>query len=130
SAVEQAELRGLVSLEQDGRRLQARLAHPLYGEVRRARAGQVRARRLRGCIALALGATGARRADDTLRRAMLALDSDLPPDPQLLTVAAGDAARLLDLPLATRLGRAAVAAGGGFPAQMIVVSALNGLGLP
>ncbi|HET9257124.1 MAG TPA: AAA family ATPase [Pseudonocardiaceae bacterium] len=40
ASVEQAELRGLVSVERDGRRLHTRLAHPLYGEVRRARAGQ------------------------------------------------------------------------------------------
>lgn len=70
-AVEHAEERGVVSVERDGRRLQARIAHPLYGEVRRARMGELRARRLRGRIATALVNTGARRADDTLRCAAL-----------------------------------------------------------
>jgi hypothetical protein len=118
AAVEQAETRGLVSVERAGRRLQARLAHPLYGEVRRARTGQLRGRRLRGQIATALTCTGARRADDTLRRAVLTLDSDLPPDPQLLTAAARCAVQFFDLPLAERLARAAVDAGGGFDARL------------
>lgn len=127
AAVEQAEMTGLVSVELDGRRLQARLAHPLYGEVRRARTGQLRARRLRGAIATALAGTGARRAEDTLRRAVLTLDSDLKPDPQLLTAAAGSAVQLLNLPLAERLARAAVAAGGGFEPQLTLSNALSWL---
>jgi DNA-binding CsgD family transcriptional regulator len=125
AAVEQAETRGLVSVEQHGRRLQARLAHPLYGEVRRARAGQLRSRRLRGQIASALASTGARRADDTLRRAVLVVDSDLPPDPHLLTAAARTAVQLCDLPLAERLARAAVAAGGGFDSRLTLAYALS-----
>lgn len=124
-AVEQAEERGLVHVERDGRRLQARLAHPLYGEVRRTDMGQLRGRRLRGRIATALADAGGRRVDDALRRAVLALESDLEPDAQLLTEAAENAARLFDLPLAERLGRAAVAAGAGFSAQTIVGSAVS-----
>ncbi|MER5627904.1 LuxR C-terminal-related transcriptional regulator [Streptosporangium sp. NPDC002544] len=126
-AVEQAEAAGLISVEQTGRRLQARLTHPLYGEVRRAGMGLLRARRLRGRISQALAETGARRVDDTLRRAVLAVDSDLEPDWRLLTEAAGQAAQLCDLPLAVRLGRAAQVAGGGFEAQAIVVAAVTGL---
>jgi hypothetical protein len=76
-AVEQVEGRGLIEVYPDGRRLQARLAHPLFGEVRRAQIGMLHARRLRGRIAQALADTGGRRADDTLRRAVLMLDSDL-----------------------------------------------------
>lgn len=127
-AVEHAEGRELVSVEKDGRRLQARLAHPLYGEVRRAGLGEVRARRLRGQIASALAAAGGRRADDTLRRATLAIESDLELDRQLLTEAAERAAFLVDFPLAERLGRAAVAAGGGFAAQAIVAFAVSWTG--
>ena len=52
-AVEDAEQRGLVRIVHEPR-LAARLAHPLYGEVRRAEIGQLRARRLRGLIATAL----------------------------------------------------------------------------
>lgn len=76
--------------------------------------GELRARCLRGGIATALAATGARRGDDTLRRAVLALDSDLPPAPVLLAAAAQSAIALADLALAERLARAAAAAGGGF----------------
>ena len=67
-AVEQVEARGLVEVYRDGRRLQARLAHPLYGEVQRGQMGVLHARRLCGRIACALANTGGRRAGDTLRR--------------------------------------------------------------
>src|SRR5581483_4577843 len=113
-AVEQVEARGLVEVYAHGRRLQARLAHPLYGEVQRAQIGMLHARRLRGRIARVLTATGGRRADDTLRRAVLTLGSDLAPDPVLLTDAARRATELGDLALTERLARASVAAGGGF----------------
>jgi DNA-binding NarL/FixJ family response regulator len=124
-AVEQVEARGLVEVRPDGRRLQARLAHPLYGEVQRAQIGALHARRLRGQIAQALGATGGRRADDTLRRAVLMLDSDLPPDAVLLTAAARRATELGDLRLAVRVARVAVTAGGGFEPRLILGNALG-----
>ncbi|GAA3431718.1 LuxR C-terminal-related transcriptional regulator [Kutzneria kofuensis] len=127
ATVEEAESRGLIELTPDGRRLQARLAHPLYGEVRRSAMGRLRARRLSGEIARAITATGARRAEDTLRRAVLTLDSDLEPDPDLLTVASGAATEMLDLPLAERLATAAVAAGGGFDARLNMANALSWL---
>ena len=100
--VEQAEGRGLVRV--DG--LVARLAHPLYGEVRRATMGTLRARRLRGQVAQTLEA-----APDPIPRAVLTLDSDLAPDPALFLRAAEAATRLYDLPLAERLARAAAATG-------------------
>jgi DNA-binding NarL/FixJ family response regulator len=124
-AVEQAEARGLIEVYPDGRRLQARLAHPLYGEVRRAQMGIVHARRLRGRVARALADTGDRRAGDTLRRALLTLDSDLPPDPVLLTDAARRATELGDLALAERVARAAVEAGGGFEPRLLLGNALH-----
>ncbi|MEV6110645.1 AAA family ATPase, partial [Streptomyces sp. NPDC051940] len=127
AAVEEAEARGLVRVDTEGRRLQARLAHPLYGELRRSQLGTLRARRLRGRIAAALAGTGARRSDDTLRRAVLALDADLPPDPELFVAAAHHAVRLLDLPLGERLAGAAVAAGGGFEAELVHAHALSWL---
>ena len=112
-AVEDGEARGLVRVDPDGDRWQARLAHPLYGEVRRAQLGRLRARRLRGQIAVALTDAAEAHATDSLRRAVLALDSDLPPDPRLLTSAARSACQLVDFNLAERLASAAVAAGGG-----------------
>lgn len=126
--VERVEARGLIEVAVDGRRLDARLAHPLYGEVQRARCGQLRARRLRGRIASALAATGARRVDDALRRAVLAIDSDEMPDHGLLIAAAHRAAALSDAPLAARLARAAAAAGGGFEARLTLATVLVGNG--
>jgi hypothetical protein len=123
-AVEQVEARGLVEVYLDGRRLQARLAHPLFGEVHQAQIGMFHARRLRGRIACALGATGGRRADDTLRRAVLMLDSDLPADPVLLTDAARRATELGDFVLAVRVARAAVAVRDGFEPRLILGNAL------
>ncbi|MFC1401081.1 helix-turn-helix transcriptional regulator [Streptacidiphilus cavernicola] len=123
--VELAEDRGLVSVERDGRRLDVRLAHPLYGEVRRAEIGLLRARRLRGRIAEALRATGANRAEDTLRRATLTLESDLEADLALLTAAARHALELFDLDLAGRLAAAAVAAGAGFEARWTLAFCLS-----
>ncbi|MGE3664935.1 MAG: LuxR C-terminal-related transcriptional regulator [Pseudonocardia sp.] len=126
-AVERVEGRGLIEIYPDGRRLQARLGHPLYGELQRAHCGQLRARRLRGRIAGALGATGARRSDDALRRAALAVDSDLEPDADLLIRGAKRAAELCDAVLSQRLARAAVVAGGGIPARFALCDALLGL---
>jgi hypothetical protein len=64
-AMEQVETRGLIEVYPDRRRLQARLAHPLFSEVQRAQMGTLQARRLRGRIAQALAGTGGRRPDDT-----------------------------------------------------------------
>ena len=100
--LEEAERRGLVRT--DG--TLARLAHPLYGEVRRAAMGTVRARRLRGEVALTLEPS-----PDPIPRAVLTLDSDLPADPVLFLQAAEAATCLFDLPLAERLARAAAASG-------------------
>ncbi len=110
--LEQAEDRGLVRI--DG--LVARLAHPLYGEVRRAAMGTLRARRLRGQVALTLD-----EAPDPIPRAVLTLDSDLPPEPALFLRAAEAATRMYDLPLAERLSRAAAAPGD--PAARLVHAA-------
>jgi DNA-binding NarL/FixJ family response regulator len=124
-AVEQAESRGLVEVYPDLRRLQARLAHPLYGELQRAQIGTLHARRLCGRLASALADTGGRRAGDTLRRALLMVESDLPPDPVLLTKAAGRATELGDLALAEQLARAAIAAGGGLEPRLLLGNALH-----
>ena len=116
-ALEEAEDRGLVRT--DG--LVARLAHPLYGEVRRSSMGTARARRLRGQVAATLTGT-----PDPIPRAVLTLDSDLPADPVLFLRAAEAATRLYDLPLAERLARAA--AGTGVPvARLVHAAALSWL---
>jgi DNA-binding CsgD family transcriptional regulator len=128
AAVEDAELRGLITFDHTGTSVDARLAHPLYGEVRRERAASVRLRRLRGLVAAQLAASDDR--DDTrvlVRRAALSLDSDLKPDPDLLLKAAQGAVWLADLPLADRLADAAIHAGAGTEARFVRQHALGWL---
>jgi DNA-binding CsgD family transcriptional regulator len=126
AAVEQADIRGLIVLDQVGDRVEARLAHPLYGEVRRNRAAATRLRRLRGLVAAELAASDDR--DDmqvVVRRANLSLDSDLEPDSDLLVRAASGAVWLWEFPLADRLTAAAIRAGGGADAKLIRAYALS-----
>jgi len=80
----------------------------------------VRARRLRSQLVEAL--TG---VQDILRHAVLAVDSDLAPDPALFLAAAYRAAMLTDLVLAERLARAARDGGAGFPAQFLLAFLLS-----
>jgi DNA-binding NarL/FixJ family response regulator len=123
--VERLAERGLIDISTDGARSEVRLGHPLYGEAVRGRLSLPRSRRLRGDLSRALRATGGRRAGDDLRRAILDLDSDTPPDSALLLLAAGQAMNLNDLHLAERLLRAAVDAGGGFDAQLALAFLLS-----
>ena len=124
-AVEDAETHGLLRIERVEGRLQARLAHPLFGEVRRNGLGRLRARRLRGQIAQGLADHPDDELLDSLRRAVLLLDSDLEHDPALLCAAARSAASLVDLELTERLARAAVAAGGGFEPRLTLARTLS-----
>lgn len=128
-AIEDADSRGLITFEQVGEAIRVRVAHPLYGEVRRRRAPLTRMRRLRGLIASELATRDDR--DDihaVVRRAALSLDSDLPPDSALLTRAANGAVWLADLALAERLAHAADRAGGGAEAGFVRAHALSWLG--
>jgi DNA-binding CsgD family transcriptional regulator len=129
AAVEEADMRGLITLETVDAGMQVRVAHPLYGEVRRRRAAPTRLRRLRGLVATELAKSGDR--DDlrvVVRRATLSLDSDLQPDPDLLIRAARGAVWLPDLPLADRLADAAIRAGGAAEANFLRAHALSWLG--
>jgi DNA-binding CsgD family transcriptional regulator len=129
AAVEDAELRDLITLEHVDDAVQVWLAHPLYGEVRRKRAPVARLRRLRGLVTAEL-ATSEDRDDRRVlvRRATLSLDSDLQPDADLLTGAARAAVWLIDLPLADRLAHAAIHAGGGLEASLVCAFVLSWLG--
>jgi DNA-binding CsgD family transcriptional regulator/tetratricopeptide (TPR) repeat protein len=109
--LEAAEQMHLVTVERAGRGLVATLAHPLYGELRRATAGEMHLSRIRGRLArrLACEPDGDMRA--TVRRALLVLHSDLPPDPELYLTAARCAAVLLDPDAADRFAAAAAECG-------------------
>ncbi|MBX9247209.1 helix-turn-helix transcriptional regulator, partial [Actinotalea ferrariae] len=89
--------------------------------VRRSAMGVARARRLRGLLAVRLDAS-----TEPIRRAVLAVESDLPPDGALLVRAAQDALGFHDLPLAERLARAA-AADGDWHARLVHASTLSWL---
>jgi DNA-binding CsgD family transcriptional regulator len=102
-SVEDARNKGLITIEYDASKSVARLAHPLYGEVRRWKTSGRRGRHLRGRVVRALGDIAVCDSQDLLRRALLLLESDLPSDAMLFTQAAGVAMQLLNPLLAERL---------------------------
>lgn len=106
-----AEQMHLISVERTAGILKARLAHPLYGELRRATAGEMYLSKVRGDLARRLAGQADQDPQTTVRRALLMLESDLPPDPELYLDAARHTMRLLDLDLAERLATAAAASG-------------------
>lgn len=106
-----AESSGLVNVERSGGRLMARLAHPLFGELRRANAGEMYLSQIRGRLAARLARDGDADMRATVRRALLRLESDLDPEPELYLESARHAMTLLDLDLADRLATAATHAG-------------------
>ena len=127
-AIEEANLRGLVTVDESDAGIDVRLAHPLYGEVRRSRSAETRLRRLRGMVATELAsAPGSDDMRSVVRRASLSLDSDLTPDTDLLLTAARGAIWLGDLRLADRLAKAAIRAGASPRAYFLRAHALSWL---
>lgn len=126
------ERRGLVVTAARGRRVEARLAQPLYGEIVARQLPPGATRHLRRELSAALRETGARRAADTLRLGTWQLTEDGPVDVELLTRAAGEANRAFDHDLAARLARAAMnaaaAATAGVPAALELAAAAARLG--
>lgn len=109
SALVTLERAGLVVAEEDGRRLQIRVAHPLYSEVLRGGTEPEGRRAVLYRLAEALQATGARRRGDRVRLATWSVDSglDIPADD--LAAAARVARFSWDLDLARRLAEEAFA---------------------
>jgi DNA-binding CsgD family transcriptional regulator len=127
-AIEDANLRGLITVDKGDGGIEVRLAHPLYGEVRRSRSAETRLRRLRGRVATELAsAAGSDDIRSVVRRASLSLDSDLTPDTDLLLTAARGAIWLGDLRLADRLAKAAIRAGASPRAYFLRAHALSWL---
>lgn len=112
SAIEEAEQRELIRTSGE----EVYVGHPMYAEVRMNQCGPLRLRRLRGLVAAAMK-DGSGPAN-TVRRGLLWLESDLPPDPQVLAEAATAASSLLDFELAARLSRAADESGVGVEARV------------
>lgn len=125
ATVEAAESAGLIRVRQrDDTGLTVKLAHPLYGEVVRAGTGVLAARRLRGELARQIAAHPPAHVSDRIRLAALALDSDSPPEPDLLISAASAALTLGELELGERLARGAMAMGAGFAAALPLANTL------
>jgi DNA-binding CsgD family transcriptional regulator len=127
-----ADRKGLLMTDAAGRRVQVRLAHPLYTEVIRARVSALRARAVYRQLAEAVETAGARRLDDRLRVATWRLEAGESSSsaPGQLTAAARLAMGMFDFRLAERLARAAAAAGGEVEAERVVGLALLGQGRP
>ncbi|MFI7702079.1 AAA family ATPase [Nonomuraea sp. NPDC049480] len=110
SAVTRAEDSGLIVVERSAERRHARLDHPLYGEVLRARLTILRAMLVHRELAEALVATPLRRRHDRLLAAVWQVEGGVVHRPELLPSGASLAIGHADLQLAERLARAARAA--------------------
>ncbi|MBV8785547.1 MAG: LuxR family transcriptional regulator [Mycobacterium sp.] len=126
TAIEDAERCDLITISRKTRGGVVRLGHPLYGEVRLARAGQLRLKRLRGRIARSMTASnGAVAAPDPVRLAVLWMQSNLAPDHHVYTRAAQTAFQRLDADLTQRLAEAAVGAGADVDTELLRANALT-----
>ncbi|CAJ1585851.1 helix-turn-helix transcriptional regulator [[Mycobacterium] wendilense] len=122
AAVETAEQMHLITVERCADELTARLAHPLFGELRRVAAGELYLSKIRGALAQRLAGRDGGDAQSLVRRALLRLESDLPPDPALYVEAARATMTLLDLDLAQRFAAAAAAAGSAEATEIMAVN--------
>ena len=128
AALEEIERGELVTRRVDGRRRFVAVAHPLHGEAVRARMPPTRIEAIRARLADAVQARGARRGGDLLRVAVWRLEAGSIDDADLFSRAAERALSVTDVDLGARLARAAVQAGGGFRARLMLARGLNGRG--
>jgi DNA-binding CsgD family transcriptional regulator len=119
---------GMLTTRPDGRRDVVDLAHPLYGEVLRARMPQLARRRLLLEHAERIESLGARRRDDPMRIAAARVDAAAPADAHLLLEAARLARWAHDFPQVERLARAACHDGAPPEAALLLGEALHELG--
>ena len=122
SDFEVAEQMNLVTVERSGSKVMARLAHPLFGELRRVTVGEMYMSRIRGKLAQRLAKDSDADMQATVRRALLTLESDLPRDPHLFLEAARFAMTLLDVELSDRFTTAAADAGASEAAGLRAIS--------
>lgn len=125
AAVESLEAKQVITVARDRRRVTVDVAHPLYGEAVRARLPLLRARRRYAQLAYAVEASGARRSDDRLRLPLWRLKRGEPGEPADLLAACRIAWEARDAALTIRLGRAALRAGGGAAAAIVLSEALD-----
>lgn len=120
-----AEDRGLIAMRRDGERLEARLDHPLYGDVLRSRMRPARAAHTYRLLADALLSTPMRRRSDVLLAARWQLEAGVTSRPDVMLSAAWLAVGHEDLHLAERLARAARAAEPGAEADRLLAEILS-----
>lgn len=115
---ERLERRHLLASRMNGRRWQVHLAHPIYGDVLRARTPALRVRAIAQSLAGAFEDERSHRHDDVLR---LAIWHELAGggDPGTLLNGATVARWRHDFPLSERLARAAGDAGAGFDSALL-----------
>jgi DNA-binding NarL/FixJ family response regulator len=102
-AVEALEGRALVTTEMSGRRAEVSIAHPLHAEVLRGGMAPLQQRAIRRNLVDALGATGARRAEDVVRVACWSIESGLDVDPVTLSLGSDAALFGIDRAVAARI---------------------------
>jgi DNA-binding CsgD family transcriptional regulator len=112
AAVGALERKGLIASSRDGRRVQVRLAHPVYGDVVRAGIGVLREQAITRSLAGVIEAAGARRREDALLLASLRLTGG-GGSAALLEAGAVAARARHDYALTERLARAAISEGAG-----------------
>jgi DNA-binding CsgD family transcriptional regulator len=127
-ALEELERGELVERRAERRRRFAVVAHPLHGEAVRARLTPTRIEAIHARLADAVAGCGARRGGDLLRIAVWRLEAGIAGDADLLTDAAERALSAADVHLAARLADAAVQAGGGFRARLMLARGRAGQG--
>ncbi len=125
-AVASLQRRGLMIDAPTERHGEVQAAHPLFTEVVRSRAPKAVLRTIRQELAVRAAAVS---PEELVRRGALMLDAALPsPDAAVIATAALRAVAVQDFPLAERLARAGIAAGGGVRAHLALVEAAWGQG--
>ena len=128
AVLEELERQGLITVRTDGRRESVRLAHPMHGEVLRARLPALRRRSILLRHAEAVEAWGARRRDDAARIATWRLEATGRGDPDLLLRAAQLARYAQDFHHSAKLSRAALASEPSAVAGLVLGESLYNLG--
>ncbi|GAB2649599.1 LuxR C-terminal-related transcriptional regulator [Prescottella soli] len=128
-SIEEAERMDLVRVRDVGHSHVVRLAHPLFGEVIRDRAGVLASQRIKRRLVEVLRESPDPGVVTSMRIAELAMESGVEPDPQLLVRGAEDAIAMCSLEQGARLATAAVRLGAGFDASFALGRALMWQGM-
>ncbi|WP_445166640.1 LuxR C-terminal-related transcriptional regulator [Mycolicibacterium sp. Dal123E01] len=124
ATLERAERRGMIRIVDDTGTADIHFTHSVIGEVIRRNLGQVASRQLRTELLTALDRHPSQGPAGRVRRAELTLQADAKVDVEFLSRAAEDAIGLMNITLAERLARVAVAQGGGLVASELLARTL------